>query len=144
MTRPWVQCLAVVAVTLVVAGCSSEPVQCGPCPSSGSFYVDAGRQPAGTTIRVCMEGHGCTEQVFEREGDTSNTVRVIENITLEGLYGVDHASLDGETVIATLTPPGARTSIQTASSQVTWIDGGDGECACSYLSADSLTFQRSR
>jgi hypothetical protein len=144
MTRRWVQRVALVALGIVVTGCSSGPVQCKPCMSSGAFYVDGGRQPAGTAVRLCMEGHGCSEQIFPRESDTSNTVLVSENITLEGLYGVDHAGLDGETVTATLTPPGARAASQTVTAPVAWIDGGDGECSCSYLSTESLIFRPSR
>jgi hypothetical protein len=145
MRRHWAQRTTLVIAALVfTAGCSDVPVQCGPCPSSGSFYIEAGRQPAGTTVRLCMEGHGCTDQTFPRESDTSNTVRISENITLDSLYGVDHETLDGATLTATLTTPDDRTPSQTLTTTVGYVDGGDGECACSYLGAEDIHFTPAR
>lgn len=145
MTRTWAQRLTIVAVALVVTGCSNEPVQCGPCPSPASFYVNAGQQPSGTAVRICMEGHGCTEQVFPRESDTSKTVHIEESITLdENLRGVDYPTLDGATVTATLIHPSGPASTPTITQTTSWHDGGDGECACSYLSTDTFNFTPAR
>jgi hypothetical protein len=141
MTK-WTQRLTMVAAVFLITGCSTEPVQCGPCPPPASFYVEAGTQPAGTIIRVCMDGHGCTEQLFPRESDTSKTVQIAEGMTLENLASSDdYVSLDGAPVTATLIPPTKNAPTQTVTTTTSWHDGGDGVCACSYLSTkEPLTF----
>lgn len=137
--------VAALAVALV-SGCATTPTQCGPCVSSGFVAVEGGRQPAGTTVRVCVAQLGCTTQAFPSEsGDPADPVRLEGTVRLQQLEGMEHEELGGLEVTATLTPPPhTRLPPQTATSTTRYTDGGDGTCACSYLSADMITFEPAR
>ena len=133
----------IVAALALVSGCSTTVAQCKPCMSSGFVDIQAGRQPAGSTVRVCVEHLGCTERAFAAESDKpAGRVELAGSVRLQQLDGMNHAELGGLDVTATLTPPPqANAQPQTVHATTRYTDGGDGTCACSYLSADTITFR---
>ena len=148
MTRSWTRLHPIVAALALalVSGCAATATQCGPCPSSGFVEVQAGRQPAGTTVRLCIAQLTCTEQAFPSESaDPADPVRLEESVRLQHLEDLEHETLGGLELTATLTPP-PRTQLppQTVHATTRYTDGGDGTCACSYLSADTITFEPAR
>lgn len=111
--------------------------------SSGFVEIQAGRQRAGTTVRVCVERLGCTRQAFPTESENPDgPIQLAGSVRLPHLEGMEHEKLGGLELTAILTPPRhAHTEPQAVHATTRYTDGGAGICACSYLSADLITFQ---
>ena len=133
-----------VAALTVLTGCSATAIQCGGCPPSAFVNIDAGDKPAGTTVRVCLQAHGCTVRVYPAvsadRSDQPRTAPVNETIGLDHLDQIARAghleALDGTPVTVTVTPPRrSHRPSRTVHLTARYTNGGDGTCACSYLSA---------
>lgn len=134
--------LATSALALA-SGCADTVVHCGPCPPPAFVGLEAVRQPAGTVLTWCLVGAECGHETLGAPGSGSSVVEVPPQLALAGVTDIE--SLDGATVTITLTPPaGTGAVLGSESRTMRYTDGGDGECACSYLTTDTVVFDRSR
>jgi len=114
--------LAAVPLAVLLAGCSTETVQCGPCPPPVFANVDSPGLPAGSQVRLCVEDRCETVEVPPSGALASVSLHPTRPLRdLGGLLVTVEATVPGGS--GTLTGSGRlRVTIN------------HGTCACSYAS----------
>ena len=141
----WSQ-LAAGAVVALLAGCSADPVQCGPCPQPGTVHV-SGVSGTATALRVCVGHDPCVLVDLSRRLDDDETLVSCETApglqdascsTYRGRVELDPpllrraAEYDGVLVRVTATDPSGTRRARPR--PLVW-DDPDEVCACSSLDA---------
>ena len=131
---------------MLLAGCSADPVQCGPCPQPGTVHV-SGVSGTATALRVCVGHDPCVLIDLTRRLDDDGTLlpcgtapgvqdascsRYRGRVELAPPLLRRAAEYDGVLVRVTATDPAG---IRRARPRPLVWDDPDDVCACSSLEA---------